>query len=135
MLAGGPCPRREGGPGRDRTCDLGIKSPLLYRLSYRPAQASVSPRSPARLTAGPPSTSGPGHGPFKAVARVRIPLGAPVWAVSSVGRAPALHAGGRKFEPCTAHDASISGVLDRSCASLNRGTRFEVGNDLRIVTL
>ena len=25
------------GPGRDRTCDLGIKSPLLYRLSYRPA--------------------------------------------------------------------------------------------------
>ncbi len=24
------------GPGRDRTCDLGIKSPLLYRLSYRP---------------------------------------------------------------------------------------------------
>ena len=25
------------GPDRDRTCDLGIKSPLLYRLSYRPA--------------------------------------------------------------------------------------------------
>jgi hypothetical protein len=25
------------GPGRDRTCDLGIKSPLLYQLSYRPA--------------------------------------------------------------------------------------------------
>ena len=25
---------------------------------------------------GPPSTSGPGHSPFKAVARVRIPLGA-----------------------------------------------------------
>ena len=24
------------GPGRSRTCDLGIKSPLLYRLSYRP---------------------------------------------------------------------------------------------------
>ena len=24
------------GPDRDRTCDLGIKSPLLYRLSYRP---------------------------------------------------------------------------------------------------
>ena len=27
---------RKSGPGRDRTCDLGIKSPLLYRLSYRP---------------------------------------------------------------------------------------------------
>ena len=25
------------GPDRDRTCDLGIKSPLLYQLSYRPA--------------------------------------------------------------------------------------------------
>ena len=25
------------GPGRNRTCDLGIKSPLLYQLSYRPS--------------------------------------------------------------------------------------------------
>src|SRR5262245_38265899 len=25
------------GPGRIRTCDLGIKSPLLCQLSYRPA--------------------------------------------------------------------------------------------------
>ena len=25
------------GPSRARTCDLGIKSPLLYQLSYRPA--------------------------------------------------------------------------------------------------
>ena len=25
--------RRKGGPCRDRTCDLGIKSPLLYQLS------------------------------------------------------------------------------------------------------
>jgi hypothetical protein len=29
------------GPDRDRTCDLGIKSPLLYQLSYRPVAASV----------------------------------------------------------------------------------------------
>src|SRR5215211_5926363 len=27
----------ENGPGRNRTCDLGIKSPLLYQLSYRPS--------------------------------------------------------------------------------------------------
>ena len=32
--------------------------------------------APGRSAAGPPSTSGPGRGPFKAVARVRIPLGA-----------------------------------------------------------
>ena len=31
----------EDGPGRDRTCDLGIKSPLLYQLSYRPRPVSV----------------------------------------------------------------------------------------------
>jgi hypothetical protein len=39
--AGHGCPwRRLGahGPGRFRTCDLGIKSPLLYQLSYRPSQ-------------------------------------------------------------------------------------------------
>src|SRR2546422_2691447 len=29
------------GPGRDRTCDLGIKSPLLYQLSYRPNREMV----------------------------------------------------------------------------------------------
>jgi hypothetical protein len=28
------------GPGRIRTCDLGIKSPLLYQLNYRPASAA-----------------------------------------------------------------------------------------------
>ena len=41
-----PWPRRSGrifasawdGPDRDRTCDLGIKSPLLYQLSYRPVR-------------------------------------------------------------------------------------------------
>jgi hypothetical protein len=29
------------GPGRSRTCDLGIKSPLLYQLSYRPVVGPV----------------------------------------------------------------------------------------------
>jgi hypothetical protein len=28
-----------GRPSRDRTCDPRIKSPLLYRLSYRPKKA------------------------------------------------------------------------------------------------
>ena len=31
------------GPGRARTCDLGIKSPLLYQLSYRPPSGSTLP--------------------------------------------------------------------------------------------
>ena len=33
------------GPGRSRTCDLGIKSPLLYQLSYRPRQSSIGTRA------------------------------------------------------------------------------------------
>jgi hypothetical protein len=45
--------RAKHGPDRDRTCDLGIKSPLLYQLSYRPSPASVALRSAARLAAGP----------------------------------------------------------------------------------
>src|SRR6476620_12796034 len=33
------------GPSRDRTYDLGIKSPLLYQLSYRPEVTRVPSRS------------------------------------------------------------------------------------------
>ena len=40
-----------------------------------PGALSLNP-GVSRLRRGPPSTSGPGHSPFKAVARVRIPLGA-----------------------------------------------------------
>ena len=52
------------------------KSPLLCQLSYRPLREEYRPAA-AILFRPPPSTSGPGHSPFKAVARVRIPLGAP----------------------------------------------------------
>ena len=41
-------------------------------------------------------------------------LDSPVWAVSSVGRAPALQAGGRPFEPGTAHLCGISDGSKRS---------------------
>ena len=34
-------PGKLDGPGRDRTCDLGIKSPLLYQLSYRPGRTQA----------------------------------------------------------------------------------------------
>jgi hypothetical protein len=35
------------GPGRARTCDLGIKSPLLYQLSYRPSSPTTATSSPS----------------------------------------------------------------------------------------
>ena len=37
-----PCGPFAYGPGRGRTCDLGIKSPLLYQLSYRPFTAEYA---------------------------------------------------------------------------------------------
>jgi hypothetical protein len=137
----------------------GVLSPLIRRRASHRLAVTVSrlvqfwePLSPlpcgAILRRPPPSTSGLGHGPFKAVARVRIPSGASppeirafrrhvafrwpslpvvadawpqplvsagrrsgkvVWrAVSSVGRAPGLHPGGRWFEPGTAHRRSKS---------------------------
>src|SRR5690554_3755850 len=47
------------------------------------------------------------HRPFTAVTRVRVPVGSlKSWAHSSVGRAPALQAGGHRFEPCCAHQVN-----------------------------
>ncbi len=43
------------------------------------------------------------HRPFTAVTRVRIPYGSPLWRISSAGRAPALQAGGRRFDPVILH--------------------------------
>ena len=36
------------------------------------------------------------------VSRVRIPS-SPLWTLSSAGRAPALQAGGHRFDPCSVH--------------------------------
>ena len=41
------------GPGRIRTCDLGIKSPLLCQLSYRPRKRRVSARPSYSWPAAP----------------------------------------------------------------------------------
>ena len=51
----------EGGPDRDRTCDLGIKSPLLYQLSYRP---------PFRVYRRPPRIHWSRQGPHRLAVQV-----------------------------------------------------------------
>ena len=43
------------------------------------------------------------HRPFTAVTGVRFPYESPLWDHSSAGRAPALQAGGHRFEPCWSH--------------------------------
>ena len=47
------------------------------------------------------------HRPFTAVSGVRIPYGSPIWRISSAGRALALQARGRRFEPCILHHLNI----------------------------
>jgi hypothetical protein len=125
-------PRPSGIP---RPCGTGLST-----LSRRFPPASLLTRPGAILRRRPPSTSGLGHGPFKAVARVRIPSGALAngrragWlrrsvaplskrAVSSVGRAPGLHPGGRWFEPGTAHHGWQAHSDRGGLARLSRGAR------------
>src|ERR1700680_1221326 len=63
------------GPGRDRTCDLGIKSPLLYRLSYRPAYFRVWGKGTQKA---PPSRSVKRRSSVATIFRLRsIPAAVP----------------------------------------------------------
>ena len=50
-----------------------------------------------------PLVKGLRHRPFTAKTRVRFPCGSPRWDLSSAGRAPASHAGGRRFKPGRSH--------------------------------
>ena len=50
------------------------------------------------------------HRPFTAGSRVRISHGSP-WAISSAGRASALQAECRQFEPVIAHQVRPGGVV------------------------
>jgi hypothetical protein len=67
----GNAPRRPGKLGDVAFCWLVLR-PLCWGGPRRQA-----PRETAAKAAEPPSSSGLGHRPFKAAARVRIPLGAP----------------------------------------------------------
>jgi hypothetical protein len=62
------------GPGRDRTCDLGIKSPLLYQLSYRPAVPIEAKDKTLWFSLGP-GASLPVAGP-RELCREALPRGA-----------------------------------------------------------
>ena len=89
--------------------NFGKKSPALP--TELPAPLDEEYRGSLAILRGPPpSTSGPGLRPFTAPARVRIPLRA-TRAVSSAGRAPGLHRGGRRFDPVTAHSGEREGLV------------------------
>ena len=65
--------------------------------------------------------------PFHGGNRGSIPLGVTnLWSHSSAGRAPALQAGGHRFEPCCDHhkDGSVAQLV-RVLACHARGRGFE----------
>ena len=43
----------------------------------------------------------------------------PLWGVSSAGRAPALQAGGHRFDPGTLHHKKLTEVASRGATSLS----------------
>jgi hypothetical protein len=75
-------------------------SSLVARRAHNP---EVAGSNPAPATNHGPMVKWLRHRPFTAATRVRIPVGSPKWAHSSAGRAPALQAGGHRFEPYCAH--------------------------------
>ena len=76
------------------------------------------------------------HRPFKAVTGVRIPLGSPR-ANSSVGRAPALQAGGHRFKSCFAHHSRSCGVAVNmpACQAGDRGFNSRQLRQTRVSSL
>ena len=76
----------------------GWSSWQLVGLITRRSQVRVLPPQPNKYG---PLVKRSRHRPFTAVTGVRFPYGSPLsWDYSSAGRAPALQAGGHRFEPC-----------------------------------
>ena len=72
----------------------------------------ITRRSQVRVLPPQPNKYGPlvkrsRHRPFTAVTGVRFPYESPLWDHSSAGRAPALQAGGHRFEPCWSHHTRL----------------------------
>ncbi len=69
------------------------------------------------------------HRPFTAVTRVRIPYGSPLyiistlWRISSAGRASALQAEGRRFEPVILHHSLRSRGVAVNMPACHAGDR------------
>ena len=79
----------------------GWSSWQLVGLITRRSQVRVLPPQPNKYG---PLVKRSRHRPFTAVTGVRFPYGSPISRdYSSAGRAPALQAGGHRFEPCWSH--------------------------------
>ena len=56
-----------------------------------------------------------------------------IWGISSAGRAPALHAGGQRFDPAMLHQTTVTSVTVFFCVQalslliINNGSLFVVG--------
>jgi hypothetical protein len=82
--------------------------PISWAYSSAVEQPAHNRLVPGSIPGGPTILYGPfdkrlSHRPFTAASGVRIPHGSPSRAISSAGRAPALQAGCRRFDPVIAH--------------------------------
>ena len=76
---------------------------LVKRSRHRPFTAVTGVRFPYESPISCGCSSMVEFWPSKPAVRVRSPSPAPKWDHSSAGRAPALQAGGHRFEPCWSH--------------------------------
>ena len=81
-----------------------IFDPLAQSVEHLTFNQGVPRSSRGWITNYGPLVKRSRHRPFTAVTGVRFPYGSPISRdYSSAGRAPALQAGGHRFEPCQSH--------------------------------
>ena len=101
------------------SCPSGRRSTIGNRVGVTSASRVRIPRSPP-LRYGP-LVKWLRHLPFTEVTGVRVPYGSPriLWALSSAGRASALQAEGRRFDPVSAHHMYFLELVVHTTQSAN----------------
>ena len=77
--------------------------PLAQLVEHLTFNQGVDGSSPSWVTISGPLVKRSRHRPFTAITGVRFPHGSPLRGISSAGRAPALQAGCRRFDPVIPH--------------------------------